>query len=632
MRYGSRLYGTFLPDSDWDYRGVVLPPLEVLLDPFMKFNIQDSGFEEDDKALYNLAKFFELCAQANPNIVELLFVPEEYTTFDSEVWQKVKANRHLFLSKKIKHTFTGYAMSQLKALQRHREWFLNPPKTMPTRQEFGLSESPSVSMAWLNSLKDTMNYDLLRPEVVDEVRRKREYRDAKRKWDNFVQWKTTRNPKRRGTEEQFGYDCYSNDTEFLTNRGWMLYNDVLETDMLGTVNQKTKTIEFQPYTNRYFYTINAEMIEIDTQDTRCLVTLNHRLFVSKCHRNIKTNFSRKYSEEASNWIFLPAEKYMEGYASEYNVLNYTNNKNEEYLDVSDEYLRLIGLYVSEGALLKRRNKTKTILKGISISQLESPNKIKDEIFEISKSYNICTYRHFRKNRYEMIYNIYDKELAYKIYLDCGEYSSEKHLPNWINKLSKRQCMILLNAAMKGDGTKHKHNEVYYTKSKALADSMQILGLLCEKECKVRFYKYEYQTGIYQVYFSNFYGQYGCLNKKKVRKVPYNGNVVCFEVPNSVLITRNNGKMAFHGNSKYASHIFRLMNEGIELLMTGEIVFPLKYADWLLDIKNGRYSYEQIVEMANTMDADFEAYYNATSLPKSPDINALKELYYSIVLE
>ena len=203
---GSRLYGTATETSDWDYRGVVIPPLEVLIDPFMKFNVQDSGFEEEDKALYSLGKFFELCAQANPNIIELLFIPQEYTTFDSEEWQIIKENRSLFVSKKVKYTFTGYAMSQLKAIQRHREWFLNPPKDAPNRKDFGLSDSPSVSMAWIDSLKDTLNYDLLRPEVVDEVRREKEYRDAKKKWDNFIQWKTNRNPKRRGTEEQFGYD------------------------------------------------------------------------------------------------------------------------------------------------------------------------------------------------------------------------------------------------------------------------------------------------------------------------------------------------------------------------------------------------------------------------------------------
>jgi hypothetical protein len=172
----------------------------------MKFNVQDSGFEEHDRVIYNLSKFVELCVRANPNIVELLFVPEEFTTFSTKKWEQIRRNASLFLSKKVKYTFTGYAFSQLNALRRHREWFLNPPLKKPEREDFGLTSVPTVSMAWLNSLKDSINYSLLRPEIVDEVSREREYRDAKKKWDNYIQWKTTRNPKRRGTEEAYGYD------------------------------------------------------------------------------------------------------------------------------------------------------------------------------------------------------------------------------------------------------------------------------------------------------------------------------------------------------------------------------------------------------------------------------------------
>lgn len=202
---GSHLYGMNTPESDVDVRGVCLPPLRVLTDPFMSFNVKDS-FEDEDKAVYDLGKFMSLCSAMNPNIVELLFIPAQFVNWVDERWIKVLENRHLFLSKKAKFTFTGYAISQLKSIQRHREWFIDPPNHEPTRQEFGLDQMPSVSMAWLNSLKDTMNYDLLKPEFVDEVRKEREYRDAHKKWENYMQWQKNRNPKRKGTEEKFGYD------------------------------------------------------------------------------------------------------------------------------------------------------------------------------------------------------------------------------------------------------------------------------------------------------------------------------------------------------------------------------------------------------------------------------------------
>jgi len=202
---GSRLYGTATPDSDYDSRGVCIPPLEVLLDPFMRFNVKDS-FDGEDRSIYDLGNFLKLCSDNNPNVLEMLFVPDSFVMYKTKTWDKIISNRDLFLSKNIKHRFLGYAISQLKDLQRHREWYLDSPDHEPTRAEFGLEEMPSVSMAWLNSLKDTMNWALLKDEFVEEVKKERDYRDAHKKWENYIQWKNNRNPKRKASEELFGYD------------------------------------------------------------------------------------------------------------------------------------------------------------------------------------------------------------------------------------------------------------------------------------------------------------------------------------------------------------------------------------------------------------------------------------------
>ena len=90
---GSRLYGLNKPNSDFDYRGVVIPPMEVLLNPFENFEQKDKGFEEEDRTLYALGKFFKLCADANPNIVELLFVPQSHILFKTPHWNLILQNK-----------------------------------------------------------------------------------------------------------------------------------------------------------------------------------------------------------------------------------------------------------------------------------------------------------------------------------------------------------------------------------------------------------------------------------------------------------------------------------------------------------------------------------------------------------
>jgi len=202
---GSKLYGTDTPASDEDFRGICIPPMEVLLDPFMNFEQKNSGFEEEDRTIYDLGKFMKLCADANPNILELLFCPEKNIIYKTSVWDKIIENKSLFLSKKIKHTFLGYSWAQINKTKLHRQWFLDPPKRKPTREDFGLTDSPILSG---DNLKNSLNMPskIFNEKYRDEIFREKEYYLEKKKWDNYISWFKNRNPKRRKLEEHFGYD------------------------------------------------------------------------------------------------------------------------------------------------------------------------------------------------------------------------------------------------------------------------------------------------------------------------------------------------------------------------------------------------------------------------------------------
>ena len=68
---GSHAYGTALPTSDIDYRGVFCADPINLLTPFYTVREVTDVTEEDTK-LYELAHFMQLCLDFNPNIVETL--------------------------------------------------------------------------------------------------------------------------------------------------------------------------------------------------------------------------------------------------------------------------------------------------------------------------------------------------------------------------------------------------------------------------------------------------------------------------------------------------------------------------------------------------------------------------------
>ncbi len=211
MLHGSHAYGTSTPDSDFDIRGVCIPPKKYYTGYLHQFEHLERK-EPNDLTVYELQKFCKLAADGNPNILELLYIPESKWLYPyvSKTWKKLVENRHLFLSKKCKFTFSGYAISQLKRLKNHYLWLNTEEPKKPTREEFGLPEGMKLSVSEEQTLYKilgsailpTQHQDILLSYVVKE----KEYRDAHNEWDAYITWKTNRNPKRAELERKYGFD------------------------------------------------------------------------------------------------------------------------------------------------------------------------------------------------------------------------------------------------------------------------------------------------------------------------------------------------------------------------------------------------------------------------------------------
>ncbi|NER49331.1 MAG: hypothetical protein F6J92_22090 [Symploca sp. SIO1A3] len=45
----------------------------------------------------------------------------------------------------MKHTYAGYGYAQIRKLESHRRWLLNPPTQAPQLEDFGLEPPSSLS-------------------------------------------------------------------------------------------------------------------------------------------------------------------------------------------------------------------------------------------------------------------------------------------------------------------------------------------------------------------------------------------------------------------------------------------------------------------------------------------------------
>ena len=158
----------------------------------------------EDEELQELRKFFKLAAESNPNIIEFLWV-DRLISVSSKVWEKIRANRGMFLSKKARFTFSGYAHAQLKRIETHRGYLLSPPDHKPTRQEFGLPEQTEIAKENQNAILSLPD-KWIQADARDYVRREKQYQAALEKWNDYKKWENERNPARKAMEARWGYD------------------------------------------------------------------------------------------------------------------------------------------------------------------------------------------------------------------------------------------------------------------------------------------------------------------------------------------------------------------------------------------------------------------------------------------
>jgi len=78
------------------------------------------------------------------------------------------------------------------------------------------------------------------------------------------------------------------------------------------------------------------------------------------------------------------------------------------------------------------------------------------------------------------------------------------------------------------------------------------------------------------------------------------------------------------DTKFAMNLMRLLYEGIELLETGDLKFPLEHKDFLLDIKNGKYTIEDIIKESEELEVKIRNLEETTNLPSNPNFNIINK--------
>ena len=106
---GSRAYGTNLPHSDTDLKGVfVLPEREF----FGLGYVPQVANATNDEVFYELRRFVELLLKNNPTVLELLGTPPDCVVYRHPLFDQFRPQD--FLSQLCRQSFAEYAVAQIR--------------------------------------------------------------------------------------------------------------------------------------------------------------------------------------------------------------------------------------------------------------------------------------------------------------------------------------------------------------------------------------------------------------------------------------------------------------------------------------------------------------------------------------
>ena len=343
-----------------------------------------------------------------------------------------------------------------------------------------------------------------------------------------------------------GPNCYSFDTEILSENGWKTFNKLKRNEKVMTFDPKKKLLEFKKPRNIYWRKYNGKMIHFQHRELDLLVTPSHRMLV----KNRKTNRTRVSKAEdlvGENNVFLTgiwkgtSPKYynIEGFDYKFN----RKLKKQKILFI--DWVRFMGLFLSEGYTCDTVKEHR-----IYICQTRKSRYFKDFEKILSKlpfkfSYDE-KWSKFRINSVQLC----------KTLKKYGT-SREKYIPDYIKNAKKAHIIEFLNAFCMGDGSVHNGRMRFHSGSKNLINDIQELilkigksGIITTDKRKKMLNpinkKYYKANNVYsiEIKLETFVG----IRKKDIKVINYKDYIGCVTVQSGFVVVRRNNRVAISGNT------------------------------------------------------------------------------------
>jgi metallophosphoesterase superfamily enzyme len=323
------------------------------------------------------------------------------------------------------------------------------------------------------------------------------------------------------------HDCYSADTEVLTDNGW---KNITEVTLEDKVAVESNGINYENPTH-LIHTKSDEWYEIETPYSKQIVTPNHDCLLSHNGELIKKKAKDITTDDLKYFIEC------------------SSKGNIEY-DITDEILRLLVQVITDATLVnyeKYNAKSKKRVVQFKLSKERKIQRLTELLEKGNYNYTLKLCKKGELNKLQPYYIRLYGDIARQIFTLLDNV---KGFPTWFRNLSRRQVELVIEELSYTDGHKNINNISWNTINKSDVDIMQEI-------CVTNGYKFKWQPKENTTGFANGKLQYVCsilpynINGTKYsierHKKIYDKDFYCLTMPSGNFITRVDGKTCFSGN-------------------------------------------------------------------------------------
>ncbi len=341
------------------------------------------------------------------------------------------------------------------------------------------------------------------------------------------------------------FNCYDAETEVLTERGWVAFPLLRQSDAVATVDPETRAFWFEVPSAHFEYDYDGEMVQFDSKRYNACVTPNHLMYAKK-----RYNGSWDFSPAASflspyGAYLLPGNLQYEGEEQSEFVLPGMDSYNHKYPAQTlsmDTWLEFLGYFCCGGCVPNAENTN-----SYPIKVTQTTERAGQKIYScVSKlPWNVTIHE---REKFAADVCFHDKALYYWLRENVKTNSYDVRVPAFIFDLSRRQLQIFWDACMRADGSTcegHENLQRISSVSKKFIDDLQIIAL-----------KLGYSTLVFKdinawrLSINRVSRDASCTQRHNVRSVKYTGKVYCFTNSTHLTVTRRAGRVMIAGQSHF----------------------------------------------------------------------------------